>query len=154
MTVVEMIVVVLLFSLLIGMSASTYFQSVQVERNIGAKLDLLGQAQIASLRLSNELRNATEIFAPPTHLGESRPYLIFSNDENEIIVIFVNEKKELVRLNRNKNDETKVIGHGIDRLRIYRKDRRLLNYHLHFLSDDGKQKFDLISGVTIRNNFN
>jgi prepilin-type N-terminal cleavage/methylation domain-containing protein len=161
-TLVEIMIVVILFSLMAMMASELYQKSVQAERKIGVKIDLLHHAQVASLHISRELRHATEIIAPPesappTNEGDkTRPFIAYINELNEIIVIYVNNEGQLVKQNRNLNDATEVLGTGVSRLRAHRKGHRLLYYHL-FLEDERnpdvntREKFNLISGVTIRN---
>lgn len=161
-TLVEIMVVVILFSVMAMMASELYQRGVQAERKIGVKVDLLHHAQIASLQIARELRHATEIIAPPegapptNEAEQSRPFIAYVNETNEIIVLYVNAEGQLVKQNRNKNDEVTVLGTGMGRLRAHRKGHRLLYYHL-FLEDErnpdenAREKFNLISGVTIRN---
>jgi prepilin-type N-terminal cleavage/methylation domain-containing protein len=161
-TLVEIMIVVILFAMMAMMASELYQKSVMVERKIGVKVDLLHHAQVASLVISRELRHASEIIAPPegapptNEAEKTRPYVVYVNEMNELMVIYVNNEGQLVRQNRNKNDEVTVLGTGVSRMRFHRKGHRLLYYHL-FLEDERnpdektREKFNLISGVTIRN---
>jgi type II secretory pathway pseudopilin PulG len=154
MTLVEIMIVVILFALAIGLAADTYLRSVSAERKLGVKIDLLHHAQVASLHVSRQLRLAVEIFAPPVGLDQTRPYLVFSDETNHLKVIHVNEKKELVELDRNANDEGRVLATGVTRFRVFRKGRRMVVYHLHLKDELAGERFNLISGACIRNNIN
>ena len=151
MTLVEILIVVTLFATVAGFAAELYQRSVSVERRLGVKLDLLHHAQIASLELSRSLREASEIVAPADGSTQTRPYIVYVNAVNELMVIYVNTKGQLVQMNRTDGDRETVLGQGVARLRVHRKGHRLVNYHL-FLEDQlAGEKFNLISGVTIRN---
>lgn len=153
-TLVEVLVVIVLLGMVIAMATQTYFQSVSVEKSIGRKLDVLQQAQVVSIQLSTELRQASELLYPPEGLDHTRPFMVFASDYHHIFVIYVNENKELVLLDRNAADNTRVLGRGVKSMRVFRKNRRLVNYHLVFEDPTGTQRFDLVSGMCIRNNRN
>lgn len=150
-TVVEILIVVVLFGTMAGFAAELYQRSVSVERRLGVKLDLLHHAQIASLQLSRSLREASEIVAPPEGSTQTRPYIIYVDELNQLMVIYVNTKGQLVQMNRSDSDKETVLGSGISRLRAHRKGHRLVNYHLFLEDAASSEKFNLISGVTIRN---
>lgn len=154
MTIIEVLVVVVLFGLAVTHTTQLYFSSVSAEKKIGVKLDLLHHAQIASLRLTKELRHAVEIFHPPVGINQTRPFVIFSNEINHLMVLFVNEKKELVLMDRTEGDKIEILGPGVTRVRFFRKQRRLLNWHIILQDQATQERFDLMSGVCIRNNFN
>lgn len=153
-TLVEILVVVVLLFMVIAMAAQTYFQSVSVEKSIGRKLDVLHQAQVVSIVISSELRQASELLYPPEGLDHTRPFMVFSNAYHHILVLYVNDQKELVLLDRNAADNTRILARGVTSMRVFRKNRRLVNYHLVFEDPTGQQRFDLISGMCVRNNFN
>lgn len=151
MTIVEILIVVVLFAIVAGFAGELYMRSVSVERKLGVKLDLLHHAQIASLQLSRSLRSAVEIVGPPEGATKTRPYVIFVNEMNELMVIYVNTRGQLVQQNRTDEKKETVLGSGVKQLRVHRKGHRLVNYHL-FLEDTASgEKFNLVSGVTIRN---
>lgn len=159
MTLVETMIIVILFSLMAIMASELYQRGVFAERKLGVKIDLFHRAQIASLHLARELRHATEIVAPPEAVlpqvpAKSRSYVVFVNELNEIIVIFVNEQGQLVKQNRNKlntPEETTVLATGIKRLRVHRYGHRLVNYHVFLEDEANKEKFNLISAMAVRN---
>jgi Tfp pilus assembly protein PilE len=159
MTLVEIIIVVILFSLMAIMSAELYQRGVFAERKLGVKIDLFHRAQIASLHMARELRHATEIVSPPETLlpqvpAKSRPYVVFVNELNEIIVLYVNDKGQLIRQNRNKlntPEENTTLATGIKRLRVHRYGHRIVNYHVFLEDENNKEQFNLISAMAVRN---
>lgn len=151
MTVVEILIVVVLFATVAAFASELYQRSVSVERRLGVKLDLLHHAQIGSLQLSRTLRGASEIVSPPEGATQTRPYVIFISELNELKVIYVNTRGQLVEMNRTDNDRERVLAGGIARLRAHRKGHRLVNYHLFLEDQAAGEKFNLISGVCIRN---
>lgn len=150
-TIVEMLIVVVLFATVAAFASELYMRSVSVERKLGVKLDLLHHAQIASLQLSRALRSAVELVGPPEGATKTRPFVVFVNELNELMVIYVNTRGQLVQQNRTDGNKETVLGTGVTQLRVHRKGHRLVNYHL-FLEDTASgEKFNLVSGVTIRN---
>jgi len=150
-TVIEILVVVALFAIIAAFAGELYQRSVSVERRLGVKLDLLHHAQVASLTLSRSLRHAIEIVAPPEGATQTRPYIVFVNELNQLIVIYVNTQGQLVELNRTDGDRETVLGSGLGQLRAFRKGHRLVNFHLGLSDKATGESFSLISGVCIRN---
>lgn len=150
-TLVEILIVVVLFAICAGFAAELYIRSVDVERRLGVKLDLLHHAQIASLKMSRKLREASEIVSPPESATQTRPYIIYINELNELRVIYVNTQGQLVEMNRSDGDKEEILGRGIKQLRAHRKGHRLVNYHLNLEDQPSGEKFNLVSGICIRN---
>jgi len=115
---------------------------------------------MCDIKISREVRESIEILSPlETATPETSPVLIVLNCINELLVFYVNEKGELIRQNRTKNNQETILGKNVAAFRVFRKGRRFVNYHLEMAVDDpkgpgGKRKFSLISSVTLRNNFN
>ena len=156
-TVVEVLLVVVFVSVIGIVTWRFLIQGTRGSVKLTAKLDLQRRARMASLRITREIQQGVEVLHP--RLGESRttPIIVFLNAVHELIVLYVDERSRLVRLNRSKGDEETVLAENVQRLRAFRKGRRLLNYHIFLEADEAqgrKQRFNLISGATLRNNFN
>ena len=149
-TLVEIMVVVGLIALVMGYGISTMVRGFSAEQSIGGKVQVVHGAQIASVRLSEVLHDATELFAPPPGLTETRPFAVFANSVNELMVLYVDDKQRLILQNRNTR-EKQVLATGVEKFRAYRRGRRVLNYHLAFKDATSGEKLNFLGGVCIRN---
>ena len=152
-TVVEIVIVMCLFVVVAGFAFSIMVRGFSAEKSIGSKVQLVHEGQMASVRLSELLHDATELFAPAVAIGETRPFALFANHVNELMLIYVDDQQRLILLNRN-TKEKQVLATGVQRFRAYRRARRLLNYHLDLVDVTTGEKLDLLGGVCIRNNLN
>jgi len=152
-TMVEILIVVSLIAVCMGFGIGLMVRGFSAEQSIGGKVQVLHEAQIASVRLSEVLHDSTELFAPPVGIGETRPFAVFANNVNELMVLYVDDKQRLVVLNRNTKEKL-VLASGVTQFRAYRRGRRLLNYHLALRDATSGEKLNFLGGVCIRNNVN
>ena len=161
-TLIELIFVVLLFSVVTYTMWRVFITGTRTSTRLTQSVTLAASARMCDTKIIRELRSSVEILSPVEILdtgAKSSPILVILNELNELIVFFVNKKGELIKQNRVKDNEEEVLGKNVSAFRVFRKGRRLVNYHLELSVDDpkgpdGKRKFSLISSVTIRNNFN
>ena len=152
-TIVEILIVALLLVLSAGFGITLMVRGFSAEQSIGGKVQVVHEAQMASLRLSESLHDATELFAPAIGGAESRPFALFSNHVNELVFVYVDDKQRLIMLNRN-TKEKQVLATGCTRFRVYRRGRRLLNYHVALRDANSGEKLSFLGGVCVRNNLN
>ena len=150
---VEILIVASLLVVAIGFSISIMVRGFSAEKSITGKVQVVHDAQIATVRLSEILHDATELFAPAVATPESRPFAVFSNHVNELMVLYVDKKQRLMLQNRN-TGEKQSLASNVARFRTYRRGRRLLNYHLEVRDATTGEKLNLLGGVCIRNNRN
>jgi type II secretory pathway pseudopilin PulG len=153
-TVVEVLMVAFVMVIVATFAGGVLWRAVFAEKKLGTKIDLLHRAQMASLQIAKELRHGVEIFYPQPGLAQTRPLVVFANETNEIIALYVNEKGDLVRLNRHEGDRAETLARGVTRVRFYRKGRRLVNFHIHIKEALAGEQINLITGISLRNNFN
>lgn len=152
-TMVEIMVVTSLVIVAITFGFSLMVRGFSAEKSISGKVQVVHEAQLATVRLSEVLHDATELFAPAVDIGESRPFAVFSNHVNELMVLHVDRQQRLVLWNRN-TGEKQPLASGVVRFRAYRRGRRVLNYHLELKEATSGEKLNLLGGVCIRNNRN
>lgn len=152
-TVVEIIVVSFIVAIAIGFGVQLMVRGFSAEKSIGGKVQVVHDAQIASVRLSEILHDATELFAPAVGLDDTRPFAVFASQSNEMMLLYLDDKSRLVMSNRNTR-EKQVLASNVSRFRAYRRGRRLLNYHLTFKDPQSGELLDLLGGVCIRNDQN
>ncbi len=152
-TVVEIIVVACLVVTGMGFAIALMTRGFSAEKSIGGKVEVVHQAQMASVRLSEILHDATELFAPPVAIDETRPFAVFSNHLNELMCIYLDDKQRLMMQNRT-TKEKQVLATGVSRFRAYRRGHNLLNYHLTLKDANTGELLNLLGGVCLRNDQN
>ena len=152
-TMVEIMVVASVVVTLFVFAISLMVRGFSAEKSIGGKLQVVHEAQIASVRLSEILHDATELFAPALAIDETRPFAVFANHSNELMVLYVDDKQRLMLLNRN-TTEKQSLASGVTRFRAYRRGHRLLNYHLTLRDATTGELLNLLGGVCVRNDQN
>lgn len=162
-TLIELLFVVILMGVVSYTMWRVFITGARTSTRLSQSVELASNARICDARLARELRTSVQILSPEeaddTGSPETSPILVVLNATNELIVFYVNNSEELIRQNRTKGNSETVIGKSISAFRVFRKGRRLINYHLELAVDDskmpdGKRKFSLITSVTLRNNFN
>lgn len=152
-TLVEIIVVASILVIGLGFGISMMVRGFSAEKSIGGKVQVVHDAQIASVRLSEILHDATELFAPPIGIDETRPFAVFASQANEMMVLYLDDKSRLVMVNRNSKEKT-VLAQNVSRFRAYRRGHRLLNYHVALKDPSSGEQLNLLGGVCIRNDQN
>ena len=152
-TIVEIIVVASVVVIVLGFAIALMVRGFSAEKSIGGKVQVVHDAQIASVRLSECLHDATELFAPAVAINETRPFALFANHVNELMLLYVDDKQRLTLLNRN-TKEKQVLASGVTRFRAYRRGHSLLNYHLTLRDATTGELLNLLGGVCIRNDQN
>lgn len=149
-TTVELIVVTLLFTLVLGGIIELYRRTSRAEIVIGGKLASAHACQFASVEVSRRLRQAHEIFAPPVGLAEARPYLIFADQLQQLTMVHINERSDLVLWNRN-TGERDVLATNVIRFRAHRMGEKLVTLHFRARDPRTGETFSLLTGVSPRN---
>lgn len=152
-TMVEILVVSALLVIGFGFGIFMMVRGFSAEKSIGGKVQVIHDAQIASVRLSEILHDATELFAPPIGIDETRPFAVFASQANEMMVLYVDDRSRLVLLNRNSKEKL-VLAQNVARFRAYRRGHRLLNYHVQLKDPTSGEQLNLLGGVCIRNDHN
>lgn len=162
-TLIELFFVVILMGVVSYTMWRVFLTGTRTSTRLSQSVELASDARICDARLARELRTSVQILSPEepadSAAPETAPLLVVLNATNELIVFYVNNNGQLIRQNRTRGNFETVIGKNISAFRVFRKGRRLINYHLELAVDDskmpdGKRKFSLITSVTLRNNFN
>ena len=160
-TLIELIFVVILLGVVTFTMWRVFITGTRTATRLSQSVELAQSARLCDTKIARELRMGVEILSPLESDGtpESSPILVMLNGTNELIVFYVNEKNELIRHSRTKGNGEKVLGRNVSSFRVFRKGRRLVNYHLEMAVDDpklpdGKRRFSLITSVTLRNSVN
>jgi prepilin-type N-terminal cleavage/methylation domain-containing protein len=162
-TLIELLFVVILMGVVSYTMWRVFVTGARTSTRLSQSIELASEARICDAKLSRELRTSVQILSPVEPLNmsspETSPLLVVLNATNELLVFYVNQQGMLIRQNRTRGNYETVLGNNISAFRVFRKGRRLINYHLELAVDDskmpgGKRKFSLITSVTLRNNFN
>lgn len=150
---VELLVYLVIFVLFLGSlnSIFTWFQGA----NTGIqRLDVLHQIRFASFQVAEEISYGTQLLFPPPE--STKPYyqLSFKNSANEIIVIYRNEKEQLMSCNLMKKGRgepyLKVLAASTIKFEVKRPSTHYVEYEMTIKDDKGKE-FHLANSARIRN---
>lgn len=161
LTLVELMFVILLLSVVTYTVWKVFITGSRTATRLSKTVTLAQQARLCDTKLSRELRLGIEILSPlqQTSGFQSSPVLVMLNQTNELLVFYVNDKNQLIRQSRTRNNTETILGRNVSAFRVFRKGERLINYHLEMAVDDpkmpdGKRRFSLITAVTLRNPVN
>ncbi len=152
-TLIELLFTILLMSVVLYTMWRVFITGARTSTRLTQSVELASNARMCDIQLSRELRGSIEVLSPlKTTPLKTSPILVVLNQINELIVFYVNKQGELIRQNRTKDNVEKVLGRNVSAFRVFRKGRRLVNYHLELSVDDpkghdGKRKFSLISSL-------
>lgn len=155
-TLIELLFSMLLMGIVTYTMWRVFITGTRTSKRLSQSVELASTARMCDVKMSREIRAGVKILSPLDEIPESSPILVFINATNELIVFYVNKKSELIRQNRTQGNIEEVFGTNISAFRVFRKGKRLINYHLELAVDDpkgpdGKRKFGLITSVTLRN---
>ena len=158
----EALMVFLIFALVAATVWEIFISGSRNTSRLSKTVELASQARICDTKIQRELRCSVKIISPQVRApseAKSSPVLIFLNQLNELIVLYVNDDGELRRQNRTKACTESILAKNVSAFRVFRKGRRLVNYHLELSMKDhqhssGTRRFSLLSSVTLRNNYN
>ena len=152
-TIIELLIVFAVFSIVLVFVVDMYTRSARADLSITAKMDMLQVGQMAKVVLTREVKQATEILVPPLGINTTRPYLIFTNGLNQLVVIYVTPDNQLVEEIRS-NSSTRVLARGVTQFRAFRKDYRLVNIHVRLANSQTGDKLSFLTGIHVRNSAN
>lgn len=126
-TIIEFVVVVALMTIMIGL----FIRGVRVVKQVlgvEERLDLSNRIRNASYYMSKELSFSTEFLFPPKSESVFRDHLIFRNNVNEVIGVFLS-KEGLMTYNYNQ-DKAKCIFREAAKFECRLVDQDLIEYRL------------------------
>lgn len=149
----ELVVYLLIFGLLLTGTLG-FFQWARNAQSGVKRLDVLHQLRMSCFQVSEEISYGSNILFPP--IGSDRRYhqTAFKNNANEIVVVFLNEKGQLMLYNLMKKSQGKpylklLTGNAIDF-----SVKRPLNHYLEFeltIADEKGKTFQLANSARLRN---
>jgi len=153
-TFIEMVVYLLLFSILLG-GVGGVFLWMKHSQSSMARLDVLHQLRSSSFRLSEQLSYAVDVIFPPEQpLGQAFHQLVFRDAANEIIVLFLNRKRQLVQLNWTRtspgNPSIQPLTDDAVQFVVRRPTEFYVEYDVRVM-DEKKREFSLTNSVRLKN---
>ena len=146
-------VYVVLFTIFLVMVNAVFFWS---RKSLGSveRLEDFQDLRNSSVRISEELSYGARVLSPPV---DSKTYnqLLFRNNRNEVVVIFLDEDSRLIMINyeRLKNNlptGRKVLANKTIEFSVNRPDAHLIKYHVRIVDPKGVE-FVLANAVKMRN---
>ena len=152
-TAVEMVVYLLIFGLLLTGSLA-YFQWARNAQSGMKRLDVLHQLRISCYQVAEEISFGSHILFPPVGLDRPCRQVAFKNNANEIVVVYVNEKGQLMLYNvmkksRGKPYQKMLTGNAID-FSVTRPANHYVEFELTIADESGKT-FQLANSARLRN---
>lgn len=159
-TLIEVIVAGAIFVIVLGGIVYFHTQAARSEVALGDKIDLFQKGRRVYFDLTEELKMGTSLLRPP--MGTTAPFVLFTNDRNELVAYFVEKVaaagelpagKRLVRVNFNEKDaaaRTRVLLDRVEDLRFTRKGVHDVAIRL-FLKASDTDRLPLATSVNLRN---
>lgn len=149
----EVIMYTAIFVLFMGMAAGVFFWS---RKSLGSiqRLEDFQDLRNSSIHIAEQLSYGVRVLSPPVD-GKNHHQLLFRNDRNEIVVLFLDEKSRLTMINLERFRQGKPYGKRILAQRaieftVQRPDAHLVKYHVRIVDPKGVE-FVLANAVKMRN---
>jgi len=100
-TLIELLIAIALMSLLLAMTSPIFFYS-KKSNEMMKELDIYHISRKVNHEISSELKRAVKILYPPSKFARKRVavnQLIYTNSLNQVVVIYVNKKHQLIKVN-------------------------------------------------------
>lgn len=158
LTFTEMLVYVILFAIFLGL-ISGIFTWMRHSQSSVRRLDIFHQLRVSSFQISDQLAYAPAIIFPRADPGgRAWNQIIFRNQANEVIALFLNRKNQLVQLNwtnhcLNREPVFTVLTEDTIRFRVKRPAESYVEFDLRMKEgkDEKAREFSLTNSVRLRN---
>jgi len=152
-TVLELVIYIVLFALLMAGFSNVVTWYKHAQSGI-QRLDILHQIRNSAFQVSEEISYGTQILFPPNESNKNYHQLVYKNNANEIVVLFRNEKEQLVECNLMKKARgqpyMKALTHNTIKFDVKRPSLNYVEYDLTIKDEKGKE-FTLANSIRLRN---
>ncbi|NLI78779.1 MAG: type II secretion system protein [Candidatus Riflebacteria bacterium] len=152
-TVTELIIGVVVFAILMSMTLSVFIGMRQSVDGMH-RLDIFHDLRSTSRALTDKLAAGNQVLFPPDD-GQPHHQLFFLNRINEVTVIFLDPKGQLVMLNcdrarKNEPDALQVLARKSIEFTVVREGDTYLSFKIRILDAKGFE-FSLTDGISLKN---
>lgn len=154
-TIIEILVVLVILSTLMLMLMPVFTYSRKTVDTMN-RLDIYHDTRKISHEINSTLKLATEVIFPDASMKHSwRGCVIFRNPMNQVLIFYLNDKKNLVAINYDRISKGKVvrgktIATGVEEFMIRRKESNLLEYKVK-LSAQGNKDLEFSGMINLAN---